>query len=235
MTAYPTPEREAERIAALLAYGILDSAPEQVFDDLVELASAICDSPIALITLLDDHRQWFKARRGLAAQSTPREHAFCAHAIVGADLFVVPDAHRDARFAENPLVTGAPKIRFYAGAPLETPGGHRLGTICVIDSVPRELTPVQHSALHALSRLVVEQIELRRTAAQLAAVLEREQTLVGLLPICAHCKSIRDGKEYWTSVENYIRDRAPVQFTHGICPKCVTEHFPNDGIGTPAV
>ena len=235
MPAYPLPEREAERLAALRSYAILDSAPEQAFDDLVELASTICDTPIALITLLDEHRQWFKARRGLAVESTPREHAFCAHAIASSELLVVPDAHRDDRFASNPLVTGDPNIRFYAGAPLETAEGHRFGTICVIDSVPREPTPVQRSALQALSRLVVQQIELRRTAAQLAAVLEREQTLVGLLPICAYCKSIRDGDDYWTSVERYILAHAPVHFTHGICPACLATHFPDNGIAPPAL
>ena len=226
MRGYPIPSREVERLEALRAYQILDSAPEQAYDDLVEIASVICETPMALITLIDDHRQWFKARRGLAVESTPREHAFCAHAIVDTQLLVVPDAHEDARFVSNPFVAGEPNIRFYAGAPLVTPDGHSLGTICVIDSVPREPTSLQLSALQALSRLVVEQLELRRAAAQLASALQRERTLVGLLPICAYCKSIRDGQEYWSSVEQYLRDRAPVEFTHGICPKCEAQHFP---------
>ncbi len=166
------PANESERLKALSDYHLLDSSPEQAFDDLALLASQICGCPIATMTLIDEHRQWFKARVGLAAQETPREHAFCAHAILDPqNLTIVPDATRDHRFADNPLVTVADGIRFYAGTPLLTPEGLALGTLCVIDRTPRNLTPTQLHSLRILGRQVSYLLELRRVAGTLARVL----------------------------------------------------------------
>jgi len=162
------PENEAERVRALRQYAVLDTLEEQSFNDITMLASFICDAPIALISLVDEERQWFKARVGLQATQTPREHAFCAHAILRPqEVLVVNDAMSDPRFLDNPLVTGDPRIRFYAGAPLVTPKGDALGTICVIDRAPRQLLPRKIEALRALSRQVVAQLELRRVVAEL--------------------------------------------------------------------
>lgn len=159
---FEIPFLEAERLAALRRYRVLDTPPEQVFNELVFLARTICGTPIALITLVDADRQWFKARLGLDAVETPRSVAFCTHAILGHDLMVVPDAQRDARFRNNPLVTSPPFIRFYAGAPLRTPDDLALGTLCVIDRVPRVLSGEQKHALKSLGEIVVEQLEARR-------------------------------------------------------------------------
>ena len=159
------PSNEAQRLAILRNYNVLDSMPEQAFDDLVLLAAQICQTPIALISLIDEDRQWFKSRVGLNATETSRDAAFCAHAILNADAVMeVRDAQLDPRFADNPLVTADPHIRFYAGAPLVTADGLALGTLCAIDRVPRELNAEQKTALQALSRTVMAQLELRRAA-----------------------------------------------------------------------
>jgi GAF domain-containing protein len=155
------PSNERERLAALHRYRILDTKPEVAFDELAEVASTICNAPIALVSLVDASRQWFKARVGLAAQETPRASSFCAHAVLGAELFIVHDALVDPRFAKNPLVLGDPHIRFYAGAPLTSPAGLNLGTLCVIDRRPRVLDDRQRSALVTLARQVMTQLDLR--------------------------------------------------------------------------
>lgn len=158
--AAPLPN-EFERIAELLRYNLLDTPSEPEFDEIVQLAALVCDSEIALISLVDDRRQWFKAKFGLDAEETPRDFAFCAHAIQGTDLFEVSDASVDIRFHDNPLVTDEPKIRFYAGQPLQSVDGHCLGTLCVIDRYPRQLTPSQRFCLRVLAKQVERLLELR--------------------------------------------------------------------------
>jgi PAS domain S-box-containing protein len=170
----PLPENEAARLETLQRFGILDTLPEQEFDDLSRLAAMICGTPIALVSLVDANRQWFKARVGMEEVETPRDIAFCAHAILQPDVMVVPDALADERFRTNPLVTDRPSVRFYAGAPLTTSEGHAVGTLCVMDHEPREMSPAQRQALKALSRLVVTQLELRRSVGSLSrAMIER--------------------------------------------------------------
>lgn len=153
---------EKKRLKVLWQYDVLDTVPEAVFDDLTELAARICEAPIALISLVDENRQWFKSKVGISINETSRDLSFCAHAIRQEGLFIVPDATRDERFAKNPLVVSDPKIRFYAGAPLITPDGYALGTLCIIDKVPRELRHDQQQALRVLARHVMTQLELRR-------------------------------------------------------------------------
>jgi len=193
---------EAARLEALRRYRILDTEPEKAFDDLALLASEICATPIAMISLVDAERQWFKARVGFSARETSRSIAFCAHAIMQRELFIVPDALDDARFRDNPLVVSQPKLRFYAGAPLVTPEGHALGTLCVVDRVPRTLSADQQAALEALKRQAEAQLELRqaleardraearqeRLIGELGEALDHVERLSGLLPLCSACR-----------------------------------------------
>lgn len=179
---------DADRVAALQKYAILDSEPEQAFDDLTLLASYICKTPIALISLVDGNRQWFKSRVGISATETSRNIAFCSVAIQQPGVFVVPDALQDERFRTNPLVVAEPHIRFYAGAPLINDDGYALGTLCVIDRTPRNLGIDEEAALKALSRLVLAQMEFRRNLILLKEALndrtktehEREKELAKL-------------------------------------------------------
>ena len=160
--AITKPANEEARVIALDKYAILDTDPEQSFDDLTLLASYVCKTPMALISLVDEDRQWFKSRVGIDASETSRDIAFCSTAILQSDVFVVPDALADERFRDNPLVVSDPHIRFYAGAPLINEDGYALGTLCVVDRAPRDLAPDQKEALKALSRLVLAQLEFRR-------------------------------------------------------------------------
>jgi diguanylate cyclase (GGDEF)-like protein len=169
--ADPDAESEARRLQAVQAYGILDTPPELAYDEIVKIASYICDTPTALVCFMDSERNWFKANIGFAATEAPRNLTFCNYVLQKPDeVMVIPDARRDGRFVENPFVTQESGIRFYAGAPLVAPNGEALGTVCVIDSKPRRMKLVQIEALAALSRQVVAQLELRRTNLSLASL-----------------------------------------------------------------
>ncbi len=177
MLVAPLPNNEAQRLQALHQYSVLDTEPEKAFDDLTQLAACVCQAPIALISFVDAQRQWFKSKVGLSAQQTCRDVAFCAHTILQNQILVVEDALKDERFATNPLVTSEPHIRFYAGVPLITPGGLALGTLCVIDYIPRSLTDEQYKALQTLAHQVVNQLELRGSLKILKSVLTERRRM----------------------------------------------------------
>ena len=216
----PLPPNEQHRLAALREYQILDTEPEQEYDDITFLATQVCQVPVAMISLVDESRQWFKSKLGVRRCQTPRDVAFCAHAILQSEPLIVRDALKDYRFCDNALVKRSPHIRFYAGFPLLNPRGHSLGTLCAIDRRPRQLSASQDRAMRALSRVVMARMELQRVSSHLANELESVRTLHGLLPICAWCKRIRDDQGYWNQVETYISAHSNADFTHGVCPEC---------------
>ena len=175
------PSDEEERLSRLYSYAILDTLDEQEYDDIARLVAQICETPMANISFVDRHRQWFKAVVGLEERETSRDVAFCGHTILGKELFTVEDATEDERFHDNPLVTDDPNIRFYAGMPLVTPDGHQLGALCAIDSKPRRLTEAQRTALQVLSRHVVDLLELRVRNRELTAISDLKTRLLAII------------------------------------------------------
>jgi signal transduction histidine kinase len=182
MQAPPVPENEKQRLKELYQYAILDSDTEKEFDDLVQLASKICNVPISLVSLVDSDRQWFKAKVGLPVSETKRDYSFCAHSFTSPeDIFIVPDASKDLRFHDNPLVTADPEIRFYAGVPLVSPNGYKMGTLCVIDKKPRELDAEQKFALETLAQQVVSLMNLRLRNKELQRINVMQNKLISIV------------------------------------------------------
>jgi len=205
-----------ERLKALYRYNILDSDFDSRFDDLVELGAFICETPIAVINFIDKDRQWFKAELGLGIRETPLDVSICSHAILQPGLFVVQDTLKDDRFTNNPLVTGDPHLRFYAGALLETEEGHPLGTFCVLDYKPRELTDAQKKALKTLARQVMTQLELMRTLELQQKTLKELQRSHELLEVeattdpltkVANRRAITDALRHELRIMNSIESR----------------------------
>ncbi|MCY7344625.1 MAG: diguanylate cyclase [Pyrinomonadaceae bacterium] len=224
--------KEKLRIAELLSYQILDTPSEKEYDDITELASEICETPMAMVSLIDDDRQWFKSKVGLEADALPRASAFCSHAILQPnEIFLVENAPDDARFAANPLVTGEPHIRFYAGAPLTTESGEALGTLCVVDDKPRQLTEKQKFALSVLARQVVAQLELRRTILQMQHVEaqrkeseERFKAFMNNSPAVAYMKD-EAGRLVYT---NKVFERQFNIEENGLLGKTDFDYLPDD-------
>jgi len=199
---------ETQRLAALRGYDILDTPREAEFDDIVEVVSAICEAPISVINLIDAGRQWFKAEVGIGVRETPIDSSLCAHAILQPDLFVVPDTTKDARFCDNPLVTGEPRLRFYAGALLETPDGLPLGTICVLDYVPRNLNEKQRALLRLMARQIMKLLELRRLNARERELrLEAEALVRERMVADARLLQLNEEVERKISQRSQVRNR----------------------------
>lgn len=199
----PVSTDEEARIAALQRYDILDTPNEQEYDDFTLLASEICDTPIALISFVDYDRQWFKSHQGLEVNETPRDVAFCSHAISdrATTPFIVRDALNDERFADNPLVINDPKIRFYAGAQLSTPDHHTLGTLCVIDRRPRDLSERQLAGLQALARQVMNRMELHR----MTRLLERANKELRQLSLTDELTKLNNRRGFLTHAQHQLK------------------------------
>ena len=224
--AAPKPSNEKDRLRALSEYRILGTKPEESFDNITSMAAMICHAPIALISLVDEDRQWFKSRVGCEQLETERDISFCAHSILSAKPLIVEDALFDKRFSDNPLVHKEPHIRLYAGFPLSTPSHHRIGTLCVIDRIPKSLTSVQVQVMQRLANQVVTLLELRRKSLALLDEFCRLQENSGLICSCSYCRKIRDGNGAWQSFEDYMMRHSSLNFSHGICEGCMEEHFP---------
>jgi signal transduction histidine kinase len=216
-----TPDDEVERLQALFEYSVLDTPSERCFDELTELAASICNTPIVLVSLIDEHRQWFKSHYGLNARETSRDYAFCAHAILQDEIFEIPDSTKDERFHDNPLVTGDPRVIFYAGAPLKTHSGKNIGTLCVIDNKPGKLSDTQKRQLQLVALQVVTQLELRKSLQQ------KEELMNDLLD--ANHKTTQKNEELFEFASRAIHDiKAPIRQIHSFSDLAVEDIQHND-------
>jgi hypothetical protein len=225
MKAIPGNLTEALRIEALKSYEVLDSDCEQDFDDIASLLTNICEMPIALIGFMDADRLWLKARIGVTATEAVRTRSFCDHTIRQANVMIVPDALNDSRFRESPLVTGNPGIRFYAGAALIDQHGYAIGTLCVQDYRPRSLSRNQIDALDKLRRQVMNLLDLRRSRTECRNIHNHARPENSMIPVCGHCHAVRNKTDAWQKIEQYFQEAVGIQFTHGVCPECMVEHY----------
>lgn len=216
---------EKKRLEILRSYEILDTGPDPFFDNITKLASSICDAPIALVSLVDEERQWFKSNHGLTVCETSRDVSFCSETIKEYQIMIVPNATEDERFKANSLVTGDPGIRFYAGAPLTTKSGYNLGSVCVIDRRQRKLTEEQMSSLKLLAEQTVAHLDYMKVSRELAECVEQVNLLKSIIPICSHCKKMRDDQGFWNSLEKSLAEHKGLVWSHGICPECEEEHY----------
>ena len=221
------PKNESERLKALSEYRILGTKPEENYDDITKIASLTCGTPIALLSLVDSDRQWFKAKVGIEAEETVRDWSFCAHAIHSSEPLIVEDALKDERFFDNPLVKGDPKIRLYAGFPLQNEENHRIGTLCVIDREPHGLTDRQFSIMESLSRQAVAFLELRKRSIKLIESYCSHTDGEHIISTCSYCRKAKDNNGSWLHLDRYLSKRTNLNFSHGICDSCIEEHFPD--------
>ena len=221
------PINETERLKALSEYRILGTKPEENYNNITKIASLTCGTPIALLSLVDSNRQWFKAKVGIEAEETVRDWSFCAHAIHSSEPLIVEDALKDERFFDNPLVRGEPKIRLYAGFPLQNDKNLRIGTLCVIDREPHGLTDKQFSIMQSLSRQAVAFLELRKRSINLIESYCSLEDSGNIISTCSYCRKAKDTSGHWSHLDQYLSARTNLNFSHGICDTCIEEHFPD--------
>jgi hypothetical protein len=221
------PINESERLRALSEYRILGTKPEQNYDDITKIASLTCGTPIALLSLVDSKRQWFKSKVGVDVEETPRDWSFCAHAIHSSEPLIIEDTLQDERFFDNPLVQGDPQIRLYAGFPLENDQNHRIGTLCVIDRKPHGLSDIQCNIMESLARQAVSFLELRKRSIKLIESFCSLAEAGGIISTCSYCRKAKDTNGHWMHLDKYLSSRTNLNFSHGICDTCIEEHFPD--------
>jgi hypothetical protein len=221
------PINESERLKALNEYRILGTKPEENYDDITKIASLTCGTPIALLSLVDSNRQWFKAKVGIEAEETVRDWSFCAHAIHSSEPLIVEDALKDERFFDNPLVRCEPKIRLYAGFPLQNDENLRIGTLCVIDREPHGLSDTQFNIMQSLSRQAVAFLELRKRSINLIESFCSHTDEGSFISTCSYCRKAKDTEGHWQHLDQYLSTRTNLNFSHGICDACIEEHFPD--------
>ena len=220
-------DEEERRLKALAEYRILGTEPESCYDDITQIAARTCNVPISLMTLVDKDRQWFKSKVGFQTSETRRDWSFCTHAIKENVPLIVNDAFLDERFVNNPLVTGDPKIRFYAGFPLKTNDGNKLGTLCVIDRKPGKLDAEQRSIMELLAKQIVSFLELRKRSLNLLDALSHLHNQEGILSVCSYCREVRNKDGDWQHIEKYLSNVSDIKFSHGVCDSCMERHFPD--------
>ena len=220
-------EEEEKRLKALAEYRILGTEPESCYDDITKIAARTCNVPISLMTLVDKDRQWFKSKVGFQTNETRRDWSFCTHAIKEDNPLIVEDACLDKRFVDNPLVTGDPKIRFYAGFPLKNNEGNKLGTLCVIDRKAGSLNKVQFSIMELLAKQIVSFLELRKRSLNLLDALSHLHNQEGILSVCSYCREVRNKDGDWQHIEKYLSNVSDIKFSHGVCDSCMERHFPD--------
>ena len=220
-------DEEERRLKALAEYRILGTEPESCYDDITQIAARTCHVPISLMTLVDKDRQWFKSKVGFQTSETRRDWSFCTHAIKENNPLIVHDAYQDKRFINNPLVTGEPKIRFYAGFPLKNNEGNKLGTLCVIDRKPGSLDEEQCSIMELLAKQIVSFLELRKRSLNLLDALSHLHNQEGILSVCSYCREVRNKDGDWQHIEKYLSNVSNIQFSHGVCDSCMERHFPD--------
>ena len=220
-------EDEDKRLKALAEYRILGTQPESCYDDITQIACHTCKVPISLMTLVDRDKQWFKSKVGFEVSETRRDWSFCTHAIKENTPLVVNDAFLDKRFINNPLVTGDPKIRFYAGFPLKNNEGNKVGTLCVIDRKPNRLSKEQFSIMELLSKQIVSFLELRKRSLNLLDALSYLHHQEGILSVCSYCREVRNKDGDWQHIEKYLSNNSDIKFSHGVCDSCMERHFPD--------
>lgn len=215
------------RSEALAEYAILDSGAEARFDSLTKVAALALGQPIALISIVDAEREWIKSAYGVDALAIPNRPGFSSHVVATGEVLGVADATIDPHFCDHPLVNGPLEVRSFLGVPLRVHSGHLLGTLAVLGSGSHIHSTRDTELLLGLGQQVVELLELRRTEAQLEETAEKIRTLATLIPICSHCRKVRDEERRWSTLERLVQAKTGSRFTHGICPDCVREHYPD--------